>query len=110
MSGARTRTEVDIPVTILLNWQRASYPHGVVTRGFPYTPRMRMCLRLVCLAALFLGAPLPASGQSVLAGNWNSLRTFEDDQDRGPGPDLGDYLGLPINDAARSPTAGTRRA
>ncbi len=62
---------------------------------------MKMCLRLVCLAAVCLGAPLPASGQSVLAGNWNSLRTFEDDQDRGPGPDLGDYLGLPINDAAR---------
>ena len=25
----------------------------------------------------------------------------EDEQDRGPGPDLGDYLGLPINSAAR---------
>jgi glyoxylase-like metal-dependent hydrolase (beta-lactamase superfamily II) len=42
-----------------------------------------------------------AFAQSQLAGNWNSLRSFEDEQDRGPGPDLGDYLGLPINDAAR---------
>jgi glyoxylase-like metal-dependent hydrolase (beta-lactamase superfamily II) len=50
--------------------------------------------------ALMLWAA-PASSQSVLAGNWNSLRTFEDEQDRGPGPDLGDYLGLPINNAAR---------
>ena len=29
------------------------------------------------------------------------MRSHEDDQDRGPGPDLGDYTGLPINDAAR---------
>ncbi len=43
----------------------------------------------------------PASSQAILSGNWNSLRTFEDEQDRGPGPDLGDYLGLPINSAAR---------
>lgn len=38
--------------------------------------------------------------QSNLTGNWNPLR-LEDEQDRGPGPDLGDYFGLPINDAAR---------
>ena len=42
-----------------------------------------------------------AWAQSALSGNWTSLRTHEDDQDRGPGPDLGDYSGLPINDAAR---------
>ena len=41
-----------------------------------------------------------AWAQSPLAGNWNSLR-FEDEQDRGPGPDLGDYSGLAINSAAR---------
>lgn len=62
---------------------------------------MSPCLRYVCLAAICLGAAVPAAAQSMLAGAWNSLRTFEDDQDRGPGPDLGDYLGLPINDAAR---------
>ena len=62
---------------------------------------MSTCLRYVCLAGICLGAAVPAAAQSMLAGAWNSLRTFEDDQDRGPGPDLGDYLGLPINDAAR---------
>src|SRR5690349_17587154 len=41
-----------------------------------------------------------ALAQSPLAGNWNSLR-HEDEQDRGPGPDLGDYSGLAINSAAR---------
>ena len=48
-----------------------------------------------------LCSAVPAAAQSTLAGTWNSLRTFEDEQDRGPGPDLGDYTGLPINDAAR---------
>ena len=44
---------------------------------------------------------VPAFAQVPLAGNWNPYRTHEDEQDRGPGPDLGDYSGLPINDAAR---------
>jgi glyoxylase-like metal-dependent hydrolase (beta-lactamase superfamily II) len=44
---------------------------------------------------------VPARAQSPLAGNWIPYRAHEDEQDRGPGPDLGDYLGLPINDAAR---------
>jgi cyclase len=44
---------------------------------------------------------VPASSQVLLSGNWIPYRTHEDEQDRGPGPDLGDYLGLPINDAAR---------
>jgi glyoxylase-like metal-dependent hydrolase (beta-lactamase superfamily II) len=44
---------------------------------------------------------VPASAQALLAGNWIPYRTHEDEQDRGPGPDLGDYLGIPLNDAAR---------
>jgi len=54
---------------------------------------------LVTMALLATVAPTTWA-QSPLAGNWNSLR-HEDEQDRGPGPDLGDYLGLPINSAAR---------
>ena len=42
-----------------------------------------------------------ALAQAILAGNWNPYRAHEDEQDRGPGPDLGDYLGLPINSAGR---------
>ena len=44
---------------------------------------------------------VPAHAQISLAGNWNPFRNHEDEQDRGPGPDLGDYTGLPINSAAR---------
>jgi hypothetical protein len=55
---------------------------------------------VVGFLAVFLASAATASAQSPLAGNWNSLR-FEDEQDRGPGPDLGDYSGLAINSAAR---------
>ena len=51
-----------------------------------------------CLICLVLSS-VPASAQVLLAGNWIPYRTHEDEQDRGPGPDLGDYLGLPINSA-----------
>ena len=51
-------------------------------------------------AAVML-ADVAALAQSPLSGNWLPMRQHEDDMDRGPGPDLGDYTGLPINDAAR---------
>ena len=35
-----------------------------------------------------------------LSGEWAGI-VHEDQPERGPGPELGDYLGLPINDAAR---------
>jgi hypothetical protein len=54
--------------------------------------------RAVLIAGLLIRA---AAAQTLLSGDWTSLRAFEDDQERGPGPDLGDYLGIPINDAAR---------
>jgi len=53
-----------------------------------------------CLMFLVVSS-VPASAQVLLAGNWIPYRTHEDEQDRGPGPDLGDYLGIPINSAAR---------
>lgn len=52
------------------------------------------------LAVLMIFATLPASGQILLDGEWSPLY-HEDQADRIPGPDLVDYLGLPINDAAR---------
>ena len=51
-------------------------------------------------AILTILAALPASGQILLDGEWSPLY-HEDQADRIPGPDLVDYLGLPINDAAR---------
>ena len=53
--------------------------------------------RLLITAALI---SLPAFAQYDLAGEWGA-RYHEDFPERIPGPELGDYLGLPITDAAR---------
>src|SRR6516225_4605459 len=45
------------------------------------------------------GPPGPAIGTD-LSGEW-APRFHEDQPERIPGPDIGDYLGLPINEAAR---------
>lgn len=42
----------------------------------------------------------PAIAQVDLSGEWGN-RFHEDQPERIPGPDIGDYLGLPINEAAR---------
>jgi hypothetical protein len=53
---------------------------------------------LACLTALFV-APL-AGAQVNLVGYWDPI--FDEDvEERIPGPAMGDYLGLPITDAAR---------
>jgi hypothetical protein len=49
--------------------------------------------------AVFLTART-ASGQVDFSGEW-APRFHEDQPERVPGPPLGDYLGLPVNDAAR---------
>lgn len=51
------------------------------------------------LAAAAL-ASVPAPAQVLLSGDWLSL-IHEDQPERLQGPDLGDYLGIPINEAAR---------
>jgi glyoxylase-like metal-dependent hydrolase (beta-lactamase superfamily II) len=55
------------------------------------------------IGALFLLivlVPSPAQAQRDIAGNWAALY-HEDQPHRIPGPDLGDYTGIPLNDAAR---------
>ena len=62
-----------------------------------------VCIRrwVTSFAVLVIGASaVPASAQTDFSGEWSALR-HEDNEDRGPGPDLGDYTGLPLNDAAR---------
>lgn len=49
---------------------------------------------------LALITALSARGQILLDGEWSPLY-HEDQPERIPGPELVDYLGLPINDAAR---------
>ena len=45
-------------------------------------------------------APRAGFSQVSLDGVWGP-RMHEDQPDRGPGPELGDYTGLPITDGAR---------
>ena len=66
---------------------------------------MRHVLRLfmLTLVAGALTITLAAQGPRGpmdLSGEWAPL-FHEDQPERIPGPDIGDYLGLPINDAAR---------
>jgi hypothetical protein len=53
-----------------------------------------------CAVALLGSAPV-ASAQSDIVGSYSAL-FHEDQPERIPGPALGDYLGLPINEAARA--------
>jgi hypothetical protein len=61
--------------------------------------RARLCAAALVVAAS-AAAATPASAQVELSGVWQP-RYHEDFPERIPGPELRDYLGLPINDAAR---------
>src|SRR5437016_12684461 len=54
----------------------------------------------VATLALLVIIALPAFGQVDFSGNWAPLY-HEDYPERIPGPELGDYMGIPVNDAAR---------
>jgi len=49
---------------------------------------------------LLVSLSVPARAQRDMVGEWAPLFT-EDQPERIPGPEIGDYLGLPITDAAR---------
>jgi len=58
---------------------------------------------LLCIAVVFacaLACAPPASAQSDFSGHWAPL-FHEDEPERLPGPELGDYLGIPLSDAGR---------
>ena len=60
----------------------------------------RLHLSAIAWCAVVLATAAPASAQSELSGVWQP-RYHEDQPERIPGPELRDYLGLPINDSAR---------
>jgi hypothetical protein len=60
---------------------------------------MRGIARWVVVVSMAL-APSAAFAQSDLSGSWGA-RFTEDQPERIPGPELGDFLGLPITDGAR---------
>ena len=53
------------------------------------------------VSILIVAAGIPLWGQIDLSGSWTA-RLHSDWQERGPGPEVVDYLGLPINAEARS--------
>ena len=57
--------------------------------------------RALLALLLLLAAAAPAAAQIDLNGSWGAL-FHEDQPERVPGPSLGDYVGLPINDQARA--------
>jgi hypothetical protein len=57
-------------------------------------------MRAAIVLSLWLLPMTQAAAQVVLSGVWTSLRQ-EDSVERGQGPELGDYLGIPINASAR---------
>ncbi len=51
----------------------------------------------LAVPACFTLGRAPALAQVNLAGVWNNLQILhEDEPERLPGPELGDYLGVPI--------------
>src|SRR5688572_21513783 len=58
-------------------------------------------VKTILLLCSVLAVSVPALAQIDLAGHW-AARQHEDWEERGPGPEVVDYLGLPINDEARS--------
>jgi len=60
----------------------------------------RTRLGVAAAIAVVVSATIALSAQMDLSGAWGQ-RFHEDLPERGAGPDIGDYLGLPINDAAR---------
>src|SRR5947208_12701705 len=57
-------------------------------------------IRPAFLLAFVAGIATPAFPQVDFSGEWAPLY-HEDFPERIPGPELGDYMGIPINDAAR---------
>jgi hypothetical protein len=56
---------------------------------------------LAAVAVLFAAGAGPAAAQEIdFTGQWNPI-FHEDGPERLPGPEIADYLGLPINEAAR---------
>lgn len=62
--------------------------------------RIRRCVVFGFAVALLFVLATPAAAQVFLTGDWAGV-FHEDQPERLPGPELGDYLGLPINAAAR---------
>ena len=59
-----------------------------------------VCLPFALSACLILAVVSPVFAQTDISGEWANI-LHEDQPERIPGPEIGDYLGIPINPAAR---------
>jgi glyoxylase-like metal-dependent hydrolase (beta-lactamase superfamily II) len=71
----------------------------LLLRVTPLPPQSPFALTAIALA-LTLAVASPAHAQRDISGNWTALY-HEDQPHRIPGPELGDYTGIPLNDAGR---------
>ena len=98
-SPAKTIQLVCRRTLVILHWRLRS--HRVndwnMMEGAMHHINVPHLKRLLLLTAL---ASLPAFAQIDLSGEWNP-QFHEDQPERILGPEIGDYLGLPINTAAR---------
>ena len=62
--------------------------------------RLRTSARAALAGACLLVAAMPAAAQVNFSGEWSG-RYHEDQPDRVPGEEPGDFSGIPLNDAAR---------
>ena len=67
-----------------------------VTQLSPQSPFALTAIGL----ALTLASASPVHAQRDISGSWSALY-HEDQPHRIPGPELGDYTGIPLNDAGR---------
>lgn len=63
-------------------------------------PRTRLIESMLCVLGMLLAWTPPAHAQADIAGQW-SARQHEDAPERGGGPAIVEFEGLPINDANR---------
>jgi hypothetical protein len=65
-----------------------------------HLPRTRLIESMLCVVGMLLAWTPPAHAQADIAGQW-SARQHEDAPERGGGPAMVEFEGLPINDANR---------
>jgi hypothetical protein len=92
----RSSAELTTP-SAPLRWLRDFLLLGASTPPFQGGEKTTIKALLFSVLLFFSAS---AFGQADFAGNWAPLY-HEDFPERIPGPELGDYMGIPINDAAR---------
>lgn len=78
----------------------ARFSNSAMFPGGPMCQSRRVTLIGLFLLAAVALTSVPVYAQIDFSGLW-SQRYHEDEEERSPGGPLGDYLGLPINEAAR---------